>query len=83
MSIRNALYLAAPTVVLLAYYLSPGSVKEAEEFDRLPPEESRRRLALLLPKMDVNGDQHIDRIELKMWILNSFRFVYYIFFLFM
>ncbi|XP_073941306.1 reticulocalbin-2-like isoform X2 [Choristoneura fumiferana] len=50
-----------------------GSVKEAEEYDKLSPEESKRRLALLLPKMDVNGDQFIDRNELKEWILNSFR----------
>lgn len=49
-----------------------GSVKEAEEYDKLSPEESRRRLSLLLPKMDLNGDQYIDRMELKTWILNSF-----------
>ncbi|XP_045761406.1 reticulocalbin-2 isoform X1 [Maniola jurtina] len=49
-----------------------GSVKEAEEYDRLSPEESRRRLGLLLPKMDLNGDKVIDRVELKKWILNSF-----------
>ncbi|KAJ0181559.1 hypothetical protein K1T71_002281 [Dendrolimus kikuchii] len=50
-----------------------GSVKESEEFDRLSPEESKQRLALLLPQMDLNGDQNIDRMELKKWILNSFR----------
>ncbi|KAL0894389.1 hypothetical protein ABMA27_013011 [Loxostege sticticalis] len=49
-----------------------GSVKEAEEYDRLTPEESKQRLSLLLPKMDLNGDQNIDRLELKKWILNSF-----------
>lgn len=49
-----------------------GSVKESEEFDKLSPEESKRRLALLLPKMDLNGDENIDRLELKKWILNSF-----------
>ncbi|XP_072936513.1 reticulocalbin-2 [Epargyreus clarus] len=49
-----------------------GSVKEAEEYDKLTPDESRRRLGLLLPKMDLNGDQFIDRKELKQWILNSF-----------
>ncbi|XP_026757182.1 reticulocalbin-2 [Galleria mellonella] len=49
-----------------------GSVKEAEEFDKLKPEESRRRLGLLLTKMDLNGDQYIDRKELKSWILKSF-----------
>ncbi|XP_047507525.1 reticulocalbin-2 isoform X1 [Pieris napi] len=49
-----------------------GSVKEAEEFDKLSPEESKRRLGLMLPKMDLNGDKFIDRDELKKWILNSF-----------
>ncbi|XP_047042026.1 reticulocalbin-2 [Helicoverpa zea] len=49
-----------------------GSVREAEEFDKLSPEESKRRLALLLPKMDLNGDQQVDRKELKNWILKSF-----------
>ncbi|XP_023942951.2 reticulocalbin-2 [Bicyclus anynana] len=49
-----------------------GSVKEAEEFDRLSPEESRQRLQKLLYRMDLNGDQFISRPELKKWILNSF-----------
>ncbi|XP_050685274.1 calumenin isoform X2 [Leptidea sinapis] len=49
-----------------------GSVKEAEEFDKLSPEESKRRLSLLLPKMDLNGDNFVDRQELQKWILNSF-----------
>ncbi|XP_022820839.1 reticulocalbin-2 [Spodoptera litura] len=49
-----------------------GSVREAEEFDKLSPDESKRRLGLLLPKMDLNGDEHIDRLELKKWILKSF-----------
>ncbi|KAF9415857.1 hypothetical protein HW555_006609, partial [Spodoptera exigua] len=49
-----------------------GSVREAEEFDKLSPDESKRRLGLLLPKMDLNGNEHIDRLELKKWILKSF-----------
>ncbi|XP_030027423.1 reticulocalbin-2 isoform X2 [Manduca sexta] len=49
-----------------------GSVKESEEFDKLSPEESKRRLELMLPKMDLNGDKFIDRLELKDWIMNSF-----------
>lgn len=62
-----------PVMLVVTYYYSIGSVKEAEEYDKLSPEESKRRLALLLPKMDLNGDQFIDRVELKEWILNSFR----------
>ncbi|GBP86591.1 Reticulocalbin-2 [Eumeta japonica] len=38
-----------------------GSVKEAEEFDKLSPEEAKQRLALLLPKMDLNGDEFVSR----------------------
>ncbi|XP_014610996.1 PREDICTED: reticulocalbin-2 [Polistes canadensis] len=49
-----------------------GSVKDAEEFDKLPVEESRRRLGILLIKMDLNYDNFIERNELKAWILRSF-----------
>lgn len=50
-----------------------GSVKEAEEFDHLSPEESKKRLAILLTKMDLNGDKYIGRKELQAWILRSFK----------
>ncbi|XP_066598636.1 reticulocalbin-2 [Prorops nasuta] len=49
-----------------------GSVQEAEEFDKLPTAESKRRLAILLTKMDLNNDKYIERNELKAWILRSF-----------
>lgn len=50
-----------------------GSAKEAEEFDHLSPEEAKRRLGILLKKMDLTGDGFIDRNELKAWIIRSFR----------
>lgn len=50
-----------------------GSVKEAEEFDNLSPVESKRRLSVLVTKMDLNADRFVDRHELKSWILRSFR----------
>lgn len=50
-----------------------GSVKEAQEYDELKPEEAKRRLEILLLKMDRNNDKHIDRKELHSWILRSFR----------
>uniref|UniRef100_A0A6B2EGN6 Reticulocalbin-3 n=1 Tax=Phlebotomus kandelakii TaxID=1109342 RepID=A0A6B2EGN6_9DIPT len=50
-----------------------GSVKEAEEFDNLSPEESKKRLGILVRKMDLNLDGFVDRHELKAWILRSFR----------
>uniref|UniRef100_A0A182JPQ0 Reticulocalbin-3 n=1 Tax=Anopheles christyi TaxID=43041 RepID=A0A182JPQ0_9DIPT len=50
-----------------------GSVKEAEEFDNLSPEESKKRLTLLVVKMDQNSDGYVDRHELKAWILRSFK----------
>lgn len=49
-----------------------GSVKTAEEFDNLSPTEAKERLALLIRKMDRNGDEFVDRHELKAWILRSF-----------
>lgn len=50
-----------------------GSVKEAEEFDNLSPAESKKRLAVLVKKMDLNADGFVDRHELKAWILRSFK----------
>lgn len=50
-----------------------GSLKTAEEFDQLPPEESKRRLRLLVITMDLNNDGYIDRHELKAHILRSFK----------
>lgn len=50
-----------------------GSVKEAEEFDHLDPVEAKRRLRILLTKMDLDKDEHIDRKELHSWILRSFK----------
>ncbi|XP_031344194.1 reticulocalbin-2-like [Photinus pyralis] len=50
-----------------------GSAKDAEEYDHLPPDEAKRRLKILLKKMDLNKDEQIDRKELKAWILRSFK----------
>jgi len=50
-----------------------GSTKDAEEFDHLPPEEAKKRLAILLLKMDLNGNNVITTTELKQWILRSFK----------
>lgn len=53
-----------------------GSHKEAEEYDHLSPEEAKRRLEILLKKMDLDNDQKIDRNELKAWIIRSFKLVF-------
>lgn len=50
-----------------------GNTKDAQEFDTLSPEESKRRLAILIEMMDLNSDKFIDRHELKAWILRSFK----------
>ncbi|KRT78629.1 HLH domain-containing protein [Oryctes borbonicus] len=50
-----------------------GSIKDAEEFDHLTPAESKRRLGILLQKMDLDGDKAITRQELRAWILRSFK----------
>lgn len=49
-----------------------GSSKEAEEFDQLPPEEAKKRLEILLKKMDRDSDGKIEKDELKQWIIRSF-----------
>ena len=50
-----------------------GSSKDAEEFDNLPPEEAKRRLKILVEKMDSDKDGFVDRGELHAWILRSFK----------
>jgi Ca2+-binding EF-hand superfamily protein len=42
--------------------------EEAKSFDQLPPEESRRRLGLIVDKIDTNKDGVVDLSELKAWI---------------
>lgn len=42
--------------------------EEAKTFDQLPPEESRRRLGLIVEKIDNNKDGIINLEELKDWI---------------
>lgn len=65
--------LIKPSIKLIKFLLLLGSVKEAEEFDQLPPEEAKKRLRILLKHMDLNGDEKISRQELKAWIHRSFR----------
>lgn len=50
-----------------------GSAKEAEMFDNMSPEESKRRLRILLTKMDLNKDMLISKLELTEWIIKSFK----------
>lgn len=57
-------------IYAIFYYL--GSVREAEKFEKMSPEEAKTNLAKLLPLMDTNDDKQIDRKELKEWILNNF-----------
>ncbi|KAF2905300.1 hypothetical protein ILUMI_00874 [Ignelater luminosus] len=42
--------------------------EEAKTFDQLPPEESRRRLGIMVDKIDHNKDGVINLEELKDWI---------------
>ncbi|CAO1422965.1 unnamed protein product [Diamesa serratosioi] len=41
---------------------------QAKTFDQLDPEESRRRLGLIVTKIDENKDGFVDLSELKAWI---------------
>lgn len=42
--------------------------EEAKTFDQLPPEESRRRLGVIVDKIDNNSDGQVSKEELKDWI---------------
>lgn len=70
---RRPVYLPIFAQLIVLFFVFKGSVKDAEEFDHLSPEESKRRLKILLLKMDMNQDSIIDRKELQAWILRSFR----------
>lgn len=41
---------------------------QAKTFDQLAPEESRRRLGIIVDKIDTNKDGFVDLSELKAWI---------------
>lgn len=69
------IFLKTSMVFLLSLYSSVGSAKEAEIFDHLQPEESKKRLRMLLTKIDLNNDHFIDPEELYAWIVKSFKLV--------
>ncbi|XP_013789368.1 reticulocalbin-2-like [Limulus polyphemus] len=50
-----------------------GNRHDAEEYDHLSPEESKKRLGILVQKMDKDGDGFVDKKELTKWILRSFK----------
>lgn len=50
-----------------------GSYRLEQEFDDLPPEEAKKKLSLLVKKMDKNQDGFVTKDELTDWILMSFR----------
>uniref|UniRef100_A0A2P2HXB9 Reticulocalbin-3 n=1 Tax=Hirondellea gigas TaxID=1518452 RepID=A0A2P2HXB9_9CRUS len=41
---------------------------EADYYDTLPPEESKRRLGVIVDKIDGDGDGKVTQLELKQWI---------------
>lgn len=60
--------LLALSYTLFPHTLFSGSKKMASEFDELPQDESKRRLAVIAHRMDTNGDNFIDEFELSDWI---------------
>lgn len=50
-----------------------GSKHLEQEFDELSPEESKKRLSLLVKKMDKDNDGSVSEQELVEWILSSFQ----------
>lgn len=69
---KLALIVLTPVMMVVTLYYTLGSVREAEEFDRLSPDQAKEKLAKIAQKMDLNNDQHVDRVELKQWIMNNF-----------
>lgn len=45
--------------------------QEARTFEQLPPEESKRRLGIMVDKIDSNKDSFVSEEELKVWIRNA------------
>jgi len=45
--------------------------EKAQEFDNLPPEESKRRLAIIAQKIDTDGNSEITEKELEDWIIKT------------
>ncbi|MEQ2173020.1 hypothetical protein GOODEAATRI_027433, partial [Goodea atripinnis] len=43
---------------------------EAKTFDQLSPDESKRRLSIIVDKIDSNKDDFVSEEELKLWIKN-------------
>ncbi len=60
-------------VFISNFVFKSGSTKDAEEFDSLPPEEAKSRLAILIGKMDLDKNGIIEHGELKAWIVRSFK----------
>ncbi|KAL3310638.1 Reticulocalbin 2, EF-hand calcium binding domain, partial [Cichlidogyrus casuarinus] len=58
---------------MLDHDLIAGSHEEAEAMKLLSPDEAKRRLILLVKKMDINKDGKIDKEEMRTWILTSFK----------
>jgi len=50
-----------------------GSAKEAEEYDQLSPDEAKKRLKVLVEKIDTDNDHFVSKKELHSWILRSFK----------
>ena len=48
-----------------------GDMKD--EFDHLSPEEAKKRLKLLITKIDSDGDKHVTQEELKKWVKSVFQ----------
>ncbi|EDO42789.1 predicted protein [Nematostella vectensis] len=45
----------------------------AKEFENLSPEEARRRLRMLVPRIDINKDGFVEEAELEIWIRHKMK----------
>jgi len=64
--------------IITEYALShnTGSQDVNDEFSKLSAHEAKQRLAVLLRRMDTNGDSFISNEEISDWVLNNFRSVW-------
>ena len=54
------------------YCVQLGSVNANHEFEQLPPHESKRRLRLILDRMDADHDGTLSKKEIADWVVHSF-----------
>lgn len=50
-----------------------GSLDTNDDYSKMSAHEAKKKLSVLLKKMDLNGDAYISKTEISDWVLASFR----------